>query len=119
MILSGAAHVTLDNLSAKLDSGAFAELLMSKAHTDRILGVSQLGSGFNRALWVATGNNVEVSGEIAERSVWVRVVPNVEFPGQRTNFKHQLPEWVGEHRPELLGALLLRQRQKHEAPGRF
>jgi hypothetical protein len=106
MILSGAAHVTLDNLSAKLDSGAFAELLMSKAHTDRILGVSQLGSGFNRALWVATGNNVELSGEIAERSVWIRVVPNVEFPGQRTGFKHQLPEWALEHRGELLGALL-------------
>jgi hypothetical protein len=106
MIMSGAAHVTLDNLSAKLDSGAFAELLMSKAHTDRILGASQLGSGFNRALWVATGNNVEVSGEIAERSVWVRVVPNVEFPGQRTGFKHQLPQWAIDHRGELLGALL-------------
>jgi len=106
MILSGAAHVTLDNLSAKLDSGAFAELLMSKVHTDRILGVSQLGSGFNRALWVATGNNVELSGEIAERSVWIRVVPNVEFPGQRTGFKHRLPEWAVDHRGELLGALL-------------
>jgi putative DNA primase/helicase len=79
---------------------------MSKAHTDRILGVSQLGSGFNRALWTCTGNNVEVSGEIAERSVWIRVVPNTEFPGQRTGFKHPLPEWARENRAELLGALL-------------
>jgi putative DNA primase/helicase len=61
----------------------------------------------NDATWVVTGNNVELSGEIARRTIPIRLDPGVERPEQRTGFAHpELSRWVSEHRATLVSACL-------------
>jgi hypothetical protein len=60
-----------------------------------------------RCTWIATGNNLELSDEIAPRSVWIRLETNVERPWERTGFRHpQLRRWVRKHRGEIVTALI-------------
>src|SRR5262249_32427631 len=48
--------------------------------------------------WVATGNNVMMSSELARRVGQIRIDANLERPGQRDGFKHRLPGWAFEDR---------------------
>jgi hypothetical protein len=61
-----------------------------------------------RAVWAATGNNVQLSGDgIARRVTYVRLESPEENPEDRTDFRiKDLRGHVREHRAELLGAAL-------------
>jgi hypothetical protein len=73
----------------------------------RRLGKSELVEVPNDATWVATGNKVELSNEIARRTVPIRLDPGVERPEQRTGFAHpELLSWVRAHRAILVSACL-------------
>jgi hypothetical protein len=100
--------IVLDNLKGKLEGAALEAVLTSVWWTDRVLGVSETtGALPNRSLWVATGNNVETSTDIARRIVTCRLDPGMERPWQRTDFLHpNLVEWVEAHRSELVSAIL-------------
>jgi hypothetical protein len=59
------------------------------------------------ATWVATGNNLVTSNEIARRLIWIRLDAKMEQPWKRDKFKHDpLMNWVNENRHELVGAFL-------------
>jgi hypothetical protein len=50
---------------------------------------------------------LELSDEIARRSVWIRLDAKVERPWERSGFKHsKLRGWVSSHRGEIITALL-------------
>src|SRR4029453_8656055 len=110
ILMTGSPLITLDNISAKLDSGALASALTETEHQDRILGVTQMSPALpNRAVWIATGNNLTASNEITRRMVWIRLMPNHEHPARRpaTDFKHHpLEHWVDQNRGDLLWACL-------------
>ena len=73
----------------------------------RRLGKSEIVEVPNDATWVATGNNVELSDELARRTVPIRLDPGVERPEQRTGFAHpELLSWVRAHRATLVSACL-------------
>jgi hypothetical protein len=60
-----------------------------------------------RCLWVATGNNPTVSGEIGRRSIRIRMDAKQDRPWLREGFKHpNLRQWVEKHRAELVWAAL-------------
>jgi putative DNA primase/helicase len=104
----GTPIIVLDNLTQKLDSAALCAALTASEWQDRILGVSEMSSTLpNRALWAATGNNPELSLDIARRTVTCRLDPGVERPWDRTGFRHpDLRQWVLAHRAELVAAML-------------
>jgi putative DNA primase/helicase len=104
----GTPIIVLDNLTQKLDSAALCAALTASEWQDRILGVSEMSSTLpNRALWTATGNNPELSLDIARRTVTCRLDPGVERPWDRTGFRHpDLRQWVLAHRSELVTATL-------------
>jgi hypothetical protein len=110
ILMTGSPLITLDNISSKLDSGALASALTETEHQDRILGVTQMTPALpNRATWIATGNNLSASNEITRRTVWIRLMPNVEHPARRpaSDFKHHpLEHWVDRNRGDLLWACL-------------
>jgi hypothetical protein len=110
ILMTGSPLITLDNISAKLDSGALASALTETEHQDRILGVTQMSPALpNRATWIATGNNLTATNEITRRMIWIRLMPNQEHPARRpaSDFKHHpLEHWVDQHRGELLWACL-------------
>lgn len=84
-----------------------AAILTAEKYSDRLLGGNKMISVTNRFTQVALGNNVEVWGDMKRRVVPVRLVPDVEHPEDRDDFRHpDLEEWARSHRGELLAALL-------------
>jgi hypothetical protein len=111
-LMDGPSVVVIDNIKRKLESGTLAAVLTSREWRDRKLGFSENVVLPNRALWMATGNNITVDSEIARRTVWLRIDPRVDRPWERDHFRRaDLAAWVREHRHELLWALLVLVRQ--------
>ena len=105
--LIGGTHTSIDNITDSLDSGVLASFLTQDTIEDRILGTSKTVRLKIRNIWVANGNNVSPSDEIARRCVWIRLDANAEKPWERDEFKHpQLKQWILENRGELLTAIL-------------
>jgi putative DNA primase/helicase len=106
-LIGSTAFFGLDNIDEPLKSGALAAALTSMFWEDRILGLSEAKRIPNRTAWVATGINVTMSRDIARRTVVCRLLPGVENPHERTDFKHtDLLAWVRENRSELASAVL-------------
>ena len=108
LLAEGPALVLLDNLSRPLDSGALASALTCTAWKDRLLGHSRTVSFPARCVWIATGNNAQLSREMLRRTVWVRLDAQVGEPWERTGFRHpDLPAWVRQNRGRLVHAALV------------
>jgi hypothetical protein len=107
VLIRGHAVIIIDNNEGGLSSSQIAAVITNELWDDRILGVSQMVSPPNRALWLASANNPSLSPEIARRSIRIRLDPGVEQPWLRTEFKHKsIIEWTKEHRPALVRAIL-------------
>ncbi len=99
--------VQFDNVSGVLRSSVLAGLLTSPTWDDRPLGRTDTVRCFNDRLWVITGNNLALGGDLVRRTLWVTIDPRVPSPHLRTDFAiRNLDQWVHEHRGQLLHALL-------------
>lgn len=99
--------VILDNVTTTLDSGDLAKVITGEMHRDRVLGKSQTVSVPVRCSWIATGNNLQLGGDMARRCYWIRMDAGCSDPFRRTGFKHErLKEYLLEHRRDLLIAML-------------
>ena len=68
---------------------------------DRLLGVSEIVRVPVGCLWLATGNNPSVSGEIARRTLRIRLDPKRDRPWLREGFRiPNIREWLIENRAE-------------------
>ena len=106
VLLEGRQLVFLDNVT-QLKSPHLAAAITAEIWQGRVLGKSELVSVPNRAVWLATGNNVEISDEFARRIIPIRLDAGVERPEDRRGFRHKnLPEYVRAHRSELVSACL-------------
>jgi hypothetical protein len=106
LLLAGAPWVLLDNVTS-LSSAPLAAVLTATQWRGRRLGKSEIVDVPNDATWVATGNNVELSDEIARRTIPIRLDPGVERPEQRIGFAHpELLSWVRAHRAIVVSACL-------------
>jgi hypothetical protein len=100
--------VHFDNVSGVLRSSTLAGLLTSATWGDRPLGATEWVGIPNDRLWVITGNNLSLGGDLARRTLWVTIDPGVPNPETRTGFAiKDLETWVTEHRGDLLHALLV------------
>jgi len=64
----------------------------------------------NDRLWLATGNNLRTGGDMASRSVWVRLDPDCPHPEARTGFSiPNLDSWIldPDHQATVLRHLLI------------
>jgi putative DNA primase/helicase len=105
-LVAGASMIVLDNVG-HLDSAPLARVLTTEIWEDRLLGYSRQVRPLNRAVWVATGNNVTLSRELARRALWIRMEPEQERPELRSGFRHpDLLRWVREQRGALVAACL-------------
>jgi hypothetical protein len=107
VLREGSAVVVIDNVNYRLDSGDFCKALTETTHGDRVLGKSQTINLPVRCAWIATGNNIQLGGDMPRRCYWSRMDAGCSKPFQRTGFRHKrLKEYVLKHRGELLAALL-------------
>jgi hypothetical protein len=61
----------------------------------------------NRAIWLATGNNLEIAGDMARRCYRIALDANLPRPWERSGFAHHdLIGYLAEKRGAMLGALL-------------
>lgn len=100
--------VAFDNVTGLVRSSTLAGLLTSPTFQGRRLGSSTVIEADNDRLWVITGNNAALSGDLSRRNVRVRIDPGVPNPEMRTEFAiSDFEGWVREHRGDLLWSLLV------------
>ncbi len=105
-LADGATIIVIDNVHGRLQSAALDLALTSHTMQERILGQSKNGMYAQRATWIATGNNIQLGGDMPRRSYWIRMDAHTAKPWQRGGFTHNLEEWVPAHRGALIAALL-------------
>ena len=108
VLLADRPVVIIDNVEKTLSSPQLAAVLTSSEWSDRLLGRSETLRLYARAMWIATGNNIRLGGDIPRRSYWIRLNANMARPWTRDprGFKRELPGWAFEHRAEIVAALL-------------
>ena len=113
-LLEGRHVVLLDNLNAPLGSAALDAFLTSASFSGRTLGKSEMNSLPNRALFLATGNNLRLLGDTCRRVLIARIDPQAETPWARA-FEFDPVDWVAGQRPEFVVAALTILRAAHLA----
>lgn len=88
LLASGARTVLIDNADSVIGGPSLDAVITSSWWTGRELGKSQMLRVKSRAQWAVTGNNVQVTGDMARRSIRCFLDPNIENPENRTNFKY-------------------------------
>lgn len=109
ILMTASPFVLLDNIpdNTTLNSPPLAAALTSSDWSDRVLGKSQAIRLPSRAVWVATGNNLRVAGDMPRRSYSIRLDANAERPWERTGFSIKgLPRYIATNRGNLLSAAL-------------
>jgi hypothetical protein len=107
VVMAGLPYAVIDNLNARLESGQFCKVITERRHADRILGVSELVDMPAQTMWAATGNNIQVGGDMPRRGYWSRLEPGCSDPFLRTGFKYPLLlEHARSRRGELIAGIL-------------
>ena len=107
LLRAGNTVVIMDNVNESLDSGDLCRALTAEFWSDRLMSTHQEITLPVRCSWIATGNNIQLDGDMPRRCYRVRLNPRCSKPSERTGWKHnRLKDWVREHRGNLLSALL-------------
>lgn len=105
---TSAPIVHVDNVTGVLKSPTLAGLLTaSQPLQDRELGSSRMIETVNDRVWVVTGNNLSLGGDLVRRTIIITIDPNMPSPETRSFEIADLKGWVKEHRNELLWSLLV------------
>jgi hypothetical protein len=112
LLTSARPVIVIDNApeGTCVKSANLAKLLTSKVWNDRELGASRNREISNDRLWLISGNNLTVGGDIASRSVLVHLDPRTPRPELRRDFTiGQFDEWItrADNRSKLLHSLLV------------
>ena len=95
-----------------VSSATLSSALTKRRWDDRVLGVSKNFRGTNNRVWVLTGNNIKLGGDIPSRSVLISLNPGATDPKQREVAKFALGDldvWLGqdENKIKVVRALLV------------
>jgi putative DNA primase/helicase len=83
-LIAGQPVISLDNMTIGLDGALLAQVIERPVANVRILGKSELVRIENRASFFATGNNLQILGDLTRRVVLAKLDANMERPEQRT-----------------------------------
>lgn len=106
---TSAPAVVMDNVTGVVKSSTLAGILTAHGEIqERELGASRNLTYINDRIWVITGNNLSLGGDLVRRTITCLIDPDMANPETRTDFKiKDLPGWVREHRNDILWALLV------------
>jgi hypothetical protein len=103
--LAGTPLVLIDNVAGVLGTPSLDMALTGQAITDRLLGQSKQVTVRLDCEFFATGNNVELVGDLVRRVLPIRLESPLERPDARSEFKHpDLLTWCAENRRKLVAA---------------
>jgi len=73
-----------------------------------LLGVSKDVSATNTAVWIVTGNNLLIGGDLSRRCFRIRLIANNANPDERDDYViPEILDYCEEHRRELVEAILI------------
>jgi hypothetical protein len=103
ILLEGQPCVNIDNVNKPLGGAALDAVLTSTTWADRMLGATATVRVPNLAVWWATGNNLSLLGDMARRTIQIRLESPLERPEEKTDFLHpDLLSWIDRERPRLV-----------------
>ena len=106
-LMTGSPVVVLDNVDSVLRSDTLAAVLTTRTWEDRRLRSSEIVTVPQRAVWIATGNNIELGGDLPRRAYLIRLDAKAARPWLRSNFAvPDLGRTVATNRGLLVGVLL-------------
>ena len=106
LTMTTGSSVCWDNVTGAFRSPVLAGLLTSPVWGDRPLGVTQRITRPNDRLWMVTGNNIQIGGDLARRTIQVTIDPGVAHP-ERRKFDFDPETWTRRNKGQLLHALLV------------
>ena len=102
LLLAGDELALFDNVTRQFGYPSLDAALTGEEWEGRILGESKTVRLTPKVVWMATMNNAQIVGDLARRSILIRINTDEEFPEQRTGFAHpHLLSYVKENRPTL------------------
>lgn len=104
--LEGATTVHMDNVEGALGSPALSMALTAVEIRDRILSTNRTATVPHRAVWFATGNNIQFKGDTYRRVVPINLDAGVEKPEERQFRRVDLHAFLSEAKPRLVCAAL-------------
>lgn len=108
ILMRGPQIVVLDNLTDTLKAPKLSQMLTARTWSDRLLGQNRIIDLPQTAAWFVTGNNIQLAGDIARRSYWIRLNAGIAQPWLREGFRHpDIKAWVRENRADLLTCLMV------------
>lgn len=103
--MAGFPAVLFDNLTGTFGGSALDAVVQGRVWQGRILGQSEAVTVPMKTVWMVTGNNLGIKGDLAQRVIPVQLAPQDEHPELRSDFRiPDLRRFVRQHRPMLLSA---------------
>lgn len=107
MLLEADPCVLIDNVAEPLGGPVLDALLTSERWKDRLLGSNVQMEAEVRTVLCATGNNMNLKGDMHRRTLWIRLETELERPDRRKDLKQpRLLQWLDAERGRLMGAAL-------------
>ena len=101
----GHRTVLFDNIpdGRVVNSSQLATAISSEQFSARILGASDTATVPTSTLWLMTGNNIRLAGDLPTRVLRLYLDSKEERPDRRS-FSRDLAPWVAEHRAHIVKA---------------
>lgn len=104
---AGGTFALIDNVGRTIDAPSLAALLTSRTWSDRVLGRTENLEVANNSLWVVTGNNLVLAGDLPRRGVLISLRGGTSRAWTRSGFSQpDLLAWVEATLPQLQAACL-------------
>lgn len=100
-LLAGDPIIAIDNIQAPLEGSALCQTITQASRRIRIMGTQTMVTVPCTALVCATGNNLEIRGDLVRRTLVCRLDARMEFPEKREIPQDLIAETV-ERRPQLV-----------------
>lgn len=108
LAMVGEIAVLVDNVVGAFGNATFDAAITADEWSDRVLGSNRIVRMPLRIVWMVSGNNVMIRGDMQRRVLHCRVDPQLERPEERVfrRLQGELSDMVSANRPEYLRALM-------------
>lgn len=102
----GVPVVLFDNVDGVLGGSSLDSVLTSTTWSDRELATSRMITAPMRTVWLASGNNIQIKGDIARRIIPISLSIDMERPEERVRKFPQIKDHIRAHRTRYITAVL-------------
>lgn len=109
LLQMGLRTVVIDNIDRPFGGPTLDALLTADMWTGRVLGETKMIKFRSRAHWMATGNNIQIQGDLDRRALRCYIAPGMENPEKRDPSKYKYPQvlkHIAANRREYVQAIL-------------